>query len=32
MSGMPSVDLKDMKLNTDYQGYSPNDQVIKWYW
>lgn len=32
MSGMPSVDLKDMKLNTDYQGYSPHDQVIKWYW
>ncbi len=32
MSGMPSVDLKDMKLNTDYQGYSPQDQVIKWYW
>lgn len=32
MSGMPSVDLKDMKMNTDYQGYSPNDQIIKWYW
>lgn len=32
MSGMPSVDLKDLKMNTDYQGYSPNDQVIKWYW
>ncbi len=32
MSGMPSVDLKDLKQNTDYQGYSPTDPVIKWYW
>lgn len=32
MSGMPTIDLKDLKNNTDYQGYAPNDQVIKWYW
>lgn len=32
MSGMPSIDLKDLKENTDYQGYMPTDQIIKWYW
>lgn len=32
MSGMPTIDLKDLKENTDYAGYQPNDPQIIWYW
>ena len=32
MSGMPSIDLDDLKQNTDYAGYSLEDNIIKWYW
>lgn len=32
MSGMPTIDLNDLKQNTEYQGYSPEDNIIKWYW
>jgi hypothetical protein len=32
MSGLPYIDLKDLKSNTEYHGYSPTDQIIRWYW
>ena len=32
MSGMPTIDLEDLKQNTDYSGYSVEDNAIKWYW
>ena len=31
--GVPYIDVKDWKLNTDYKGeYSPNHKVVKWFW
>jgi len=32
ISGIPEVDVEDMKRNTDYSGYSPSDQIIVWFW
>ena len=32
MSGMPSIDFNDLKENTEYQGYAPDDNIIQWYW
>lgn len=32
MSGLPTVDLKDLKKNVEYHGYTPLDQVIQWFW
>ncbi len=32
MSGLPEIDLKDLKNNVDYSGYSPTDEVIQWFW
>lgn len=32
ISGLPSIDIQDLKKNTDYSGYTPTDQVIMWYW
>lgn len=31
--GVPYIDVRDWKLNTDYKGeYSPNHKVVKWFW
>lgn len=32
ISGLPSINIEDMKNNTDYSGYQPTDPVIQWYW
>jgi E3 ubiquitin-protein ligase HUWE1 len=32
ISGVPEVDLEDLKRNTDYSGYLPTDQIIIWFW
>lgn len=32
MSGLPSIELEDLKQNTDYQGYQPTDKAIIWFW
>lgn len=32
ISGLPEVDLEDLKINTDYHNYTENSQVIKWLW
>jgi E3 ubiquitin-protein ligase HUWE1 len=32
ISGVPEVDLEDLKGNTDYSGYNPTDQIIVWFW
>ena len=29
LSGLPSLDLKDWKANTEYSGYEESDDVIK---
>ena len=32
MSGVPEISVDDMKRNTDYSGYNPDDQIILWFW
>ncbi len=32
ISGMPSIDLEDLKDNTEYEGYKPSDIMIQWFW
>jgi E3 ubiquitin-protein ligase HUWE1 len=32
ISGVPEVDVDDLKSNTDYSGYNPTDQIIVWFW
>lgn len=32
ISGVPEVDIQDLKRNTDYSGYNPTDQIIVWFW
>lgn len=31
--GVPYIDVKDWKLNTDYKGnYNADHEVIRWFW
>lgn len=32
IGGLEDIDLADWKKNTDYRGYSEQDQVISWFW
>mmetsp|Transcript_18279 Transcript_18279/g.44004 ORF Transcript_18279/g.44004 Transcript_18279/m.44004 type:complete len:2525 (-) Transcript_18279:72-7646(-) len=32
ISGMPDIDIHDLKKNTDYNGYRPADKVMGWFW
>nr|XP_043635676.1 E3 ubiquitin-protein ligase UPL2-like [Erigeron canadensis] len=32
ISGLPDIDLDDMKANTEYSGYSAGSPVIQWFW
>ncbi|KAK4359158.1 hypothetical protein RND71_021387 [Anisodus tanguticus] len=32
ISGLPDIDLDDLKANTEYSGYSPASPVIQWFW
>lgn len=32
ISGMPDIDISDLKKNTEYQGYRPGDKEIVWFW
>eukprot|EP00818_Percolomonas_sp_WS_P010924 CAMPEP_0117451014 /NCGR_PEP_ID=MMETSP0759-20121206/8779_1 /TAXON_ID=63605 /ORGANISM="Percolomonas cosmopolitus, Strain WS" /LENGTH=1324 /DNA_ID=CAMNT_0005243581 /DNA_START=1599 /DNA_END=5573 /DNA_ORIENTATION=- len=32
ISGLPEFDVEDLKKNTDYYGYNPDDEVIEWFW
>jgi E3 ubiquitin-protein ligase HUWE1 len=32
ISGMPDIDIHDLKKNTDYQGYRATDKEIGWFW
>ncbi|XP_021743761.1 E3 ubiquitin-protein ligase UPL2-like [Chenopodium quinoa] len=32
ISGLPDIDLEDMRANTEYSGYSPASPVIQWFW
>jgi len=32
ISGMPDIDIDDLKRNTNYNGYRPADREIEWFW
>ncbi|KAH7427928.1 hypothetical protein KP509_10G067500 [Ceratopteris richardii] len=32
ISGLPEIDLEDLKANTEYTGYTPASTVIQWFW
>lgn len=32
ISGVPTVQIDDLKKNVDYSGYTPGDQIIIWFW
>jgi E3 ubiquitin-protein ligase HUWE1 len=32
IAGLPSIDIADLKANTEYQGYRPFDEVVQWFW
>lgn len=32
ISGMPEIDIDDLKANTEYANYKPTDAVIRWFW
>eukprot|EP01056_Protomagalhaensia_sp_Gyna25_P001812 Protomagalhaensia_sp_Gyna_25__1811@NODE_1957_length_1385_cov_3_308321_g1611_i0_p2_GENE_NODE_1957_length_1385_cov_3_308321_g1611_i0NODE_1957_length_1385_cov_3_308321_g1611_i0_p2_ORF_typecomplete_len159_score25_27HECT/PF00632_25/2_2e59_NODE_1957_length_1385_cov_3_308321_g1611_i056532 len=32
ISGLPQIDLHDLKAHTEYRGYLPTDQHIRWFW
>jgi E3 ubiquitin-protein ligase HUWE1 len=29
---MPDIDVEDLRVNTDYQGYSATSPQIRWFW
>ncbi|XP_021771401.1 E3 ubiquitin-protein ligase UPL1-like isoform X1 [Chenopodium quinoa] len=32
ISGLPEIDLDDLKVNTEYTGYTVASNVIQWFW
>ncbi|KAL8225466.1 hypothetical protein R6Q57_018023 [Mikania cordata] len=32
ISGLPDIDLDDLKANTEYSGYSAASPIIQWFW
>ena len=32
MGGLAQIDVEDWKKNTNYVGYSAQDQVVQWFW
>jgi HECT-domain (ubiquitin-transferase) len=32
ISGLPEIDVDDLRANTEYQGFSPTSPVITWFW
>jgi E3 ubiquitin-protein ligase HUWE1 len=32
ISGLPDIDLDDLRAHTDYQGYKPTDPEITYFW
>lgn len=32
ISGMPDIDIYDLKKNTEYDGYKSSDKEIQWFW
>jgi E3 ubiquitin-protein ligase HUWE1 len=32
MSGLPEVDIDDLRSNTEYSNYTPSSPQIQWFW
>ncbi|CAH8533098.1 unnamed protein product [Heterobilharzia americana] len=32
ISGLPNIDISDLKMNTTYSKYQPNSPQIEWFW
>jgi hypothetical protein len=32
ISGLPDIDVADLRANSEYTGFSPNSPVIQWFW
>lgn len=32
ISGLPNIDLDDLKNNIEYSGYTVADNIIRWFW
>jgi len=32
ISGLPEIDVDDLKANTEYWGYEVNCQEMRWFW
>eukprot|EP00850_Spirogloea_muscicola_P012629 SM000082S22871 [mRNA] locus=s82:404008:421363:+ [translate_table: standard] len=32
ISGLPEIDVEDLRNNTDYTGYTSASQVVQWFW
>ncbi|KAL4470186.1 hypothetical protein ABPG74_011797 [Tetrahymena malaccensis] len=32
ISGLPDIDIADLKENTEYHNYSQTDKIIQWFW
>ena len=32
ISGLPEIDVDDLRANTDYSGYTAATTVIQWFW
>ena len=32
ISGLPEIDVADLRANTDYTGYTPAAKQIQWFW
>eukprot|EP00831_Metopus_contortus_P082887 TRINITY_DN9058_c0_g1_i7.p2 TRINITY_DN9058_c0_g1~~TRINITY_DN9058_c0_g1_i7.p2 ORF type:complete len:163 (+),score=22.45 TRINITY_DN9058_c0_g1_i7:216-704(+) len=32
ISGLPDIDLADLKANTGYNGYTDKSKIIEWFW
>ncbi|CAL1384749.1 unnamed protein product [Linum trigynum] len=32
ISGLPEIELEDLKVNTEYTGYSGGSSVVQWFW
>lgn len=32
IAGLPTIDVADLRANTEYVGFRPTDEVIQWFW
>jgi E3 ubiquitin-protein ligase HUWE1 len=32
IAGLPTIDIADLKANTEYVGFRQNDEIVQWFW